>query len=114
MKKNLVYTISFLAVIASIMFVVRYSSAYSINETSLPLPSILNINPFDSDLFKNLVPNIDLGTTMPNLNLLNINNLSSNDFVSVLRAVAILAINLFLIVIQTVAGILKALLPFLT
>lgn len=45
--------------------------------------------------------------------LLNTKNLSGKDFGSALKAVAVLAINLFLIVIQTVASILKALLPFL-
>lgn len=45
--------------------------------------------------------------------LLNTKNLSSSDFGTALKAVAVLAINLFLIVIQTVASILKALLPFL-
>lgn len=45
--------------------------------------------------------------------LLNTESLSGKDFGSALKAIAVLAINLFLIIIQTVAAILKALLPFL-
>ena len=51
---------------------------------------------------------------MPSLNLLNTENLSASDLPGALKAVAVLAINLFLIVIQVVVGILKALLPFLS
>ena len=45
--------------------------------------------------------------------LLNTNDLNSGNLFKMLKAVAVLAINLFLIVIQVVVGILKALLPFL-
>ena len=47
------------------------------------------------------------------IKLIDLQNISSDDIFKSLRAIAILAINLFLIVIQVVAGILKALLPFL-
>lgn len=115
MKKNLVL-LNLLLVMLLAALTTSHSLAYSsIGSTPLPKPSI--IEPLDilkSDLFKNIVPNIGIGTTIPNLNLLNTKNLSGGDLVSVLRAIAVLAINLFLIVIQTVAGILKALLPFLS
>ena len=91
-------------------------------------------------LNKNLIPGVNvqnIGTTVPaalpnipNLPKLNISNLniggsdwgllnlktgdlSFNDLSSAFRSVLVLAINLFLIIIQTVAAILKALLPFL-
>jgi len=44
---------------------------------------------------------------------LDVKAISSGDIISALKAVAVLAINLFLIIIQTIAGILKALLSFL-
>lgn len=113
MKKNLVLMISLLIILSAALTASR-SLGYSAGSTPLPVPSI--IEPLDilkSDLFKNIIPNIGIGTTIPNLNLLNTKNLSGGDLTSALKAIAVLAINLFLIVIQTVAGILKALLPFL-
>jgi hypothetical protein len=56
------------------------------------------------------------GLSLPNLNLnlINTKDLSSKDITGSIKAVASLAINLFLIVIQTAGGILKALLPSLS
>lgn len=92
------------------------SFAYASDQgPNLPVPSL--INPLDylkEDLLKGAAQSTGIGTTIPDLNLLNTKNFSSGDVVSMLKAVAVLAINLFLIVIQTVAGILKALLPFLS
>ena len=53
------------------------------------------------------------GGGLGGIKLLNTSSLSTNDIPGALKSIAVLAINLFLIVIQTVAGVLKALLPFL-
>lgn len=83
------------------------------------------------DLFAPSLPDIqNIGTTIPSLtgvpklteinlgggswDILKGGNVSSNDLTGALKAIAVLAINLFLIVIQVVVGILKALLPFLS
>ena len=127
MKKKIILTVFTVVIIFSAVLITdRSSLAYSTSNTSLtplPLPSLTNpvdaLNNFDilknqSNLFKNITPMLGIGTTVPSLNLLNTSNLSGSDFTSALKAVAILAINLFLIVIQTTAAILKALLPFLS
>jgi len=94
------------------------SSGQSVNANLPPSPSL---NPLD--YLKNLpslggVTTQGIGTSVPSLpsfsRFLDTGNLSAGDVVSMLKAVAVLTINLFLIVIQTVAGILKALLPFLS
>ena len=75
------------------------------------------INPFDyfkNDTLKNAAQNIGVGTTVPSLRLLDTKDLSFSDIPGSLKAIATLAINLFLIVIQAVAAILKGLLPFLS
>lgn len=119
MKKSFPKIISVIILIMAV-FTPIHSLAYPINNTSpLSAPSLIDpLNILKSDLFKNSLPgfgNFNIGTTIPsfNLNLLNTNNLSSTDLTSALKAVLVLAINLFLIVIQTVVAILKALLPFL-
>ena len=78
------------------------------------------INPFDffkNDALKNAAQNINVGTTVPSLPIfkqfLDTKDLSFSDIPSSLKAIGVLAINLFLIVIQAVAAILKGLLPFL-
>ena len=55
----------------------------------------------------------DLGAS-GDFKVLNRESLSFDDILGGLKSVAVLAINLFLIVIQVVVGILKALLPFLS
>jgi hypothetical protein len=60
-------------------------------------------------LFKGFIS----GPASDQFKLFNTQNLSFDDLTGSLKSVAILAINLFLIVIRVVAGILKALLPFL-
>ncbi|MBI2669622.1 MAG: hypothetical protein HYX20_00525 [Candidatus Yanofskybacteria bacterium] len=120
MKKDFIQIIFLIVVIWMATLIPGRSFAYSTTggNTPLPLPSIIDpVDILKNNLLKNAIPNVgnfSIGTTIPNLNLLNTKNLSSGDLASVLKAVAVLAINLFLIVIQTVAGILKALLPFLS
>ncbi len=79
------------------------------------------VNPFDffkNDALKNAAQNIDVGTTVPSLPIfkqfLDTKDLSFSDIPGSLKAIGVLAINLFLIVIQAVAAILKGLLPFLS
>ena len=72
--------------------------------TAAPVPSL------SKGLFKGLIS----GTASEQFKLLNTKNLSFDDLTGSLKSIAVLAINLFLIVIQVVAGILKALLPFLS
>ncbi len=99
-----------------------YTSANPNQGPSLPT-FIDPLDIFKSDLLKNAaqqtgvgtaVPGLNLGGTPTNVNLLDLKDLSSGDFVSVLKAIATLAINLFLIVIQVVVAILRGLLPFLS
>ncbi|MDO8669069.1 MAG: hypothetical protein Q7K65_02120 [Candidatus Buchananbacteria bacterium] len=118
MKKDFVLITSLITVIWMVALIPNRSLAYSTDSTPLPMPSIIDsVEILKNNLLKNTIPsvgNFSIGTTIPSLNLLNTQNLSGNDLVGVLKAVAVLAINLFLIVIQTVAGILKALLSFLS
>ena len=89
--------------------------AYTSETPDTSVPSL--INPFDffkNDALKNAAQNIGVGTTAPILKLLNTKDLSFSDIPGSLKAIATLAINLFLIVIQAVAAILKGLLPFLS
>ncbi len=89
--------------------------AYTSGTPDTSGPSL--INPFDffkNDALKNAAQNIGVGTTVPSLQLLNTKNLSFSDIPSSLKAIGVLAINLFLIVIQAVAAILRGLLPFLS
>ncbi|MBI4160686.1 MAG: hypothetical protein HY506_02150 [Candidatus Yanofskybacteria bacterium] len=66
----------------------------------------------DTGLTKPLVD--QSGLDVANLGqFLNIKNWSKQDVLSGLKEVAVLTINLFVIVIETTAGILKALVPFL-
>lgn len=87
---------------------------------SLPIP---NVNPLNyvkpiNNLINTAAQNQGIGTSIPTLHtrlnsLASSKNFSTSDVLAGIKAGAILGINLFLIVIQTVAGILKALLPFL-
>ena len=89
--------------------------AYTSETPDTSVPSL--INPFDffkNDALKNAAQKTGIGTTVPSLQLLNTKNLSFNDIPGSLKAIATLAINLFLIVIQAVAAILRGLLPFLS
>lgn len=90
------------------------SFAYADNAILTDSATLDSFGSLKDNLFKNLTSSINIGTTVPSLRLVNADNLSSADLVSALRSVAVLAINLFLIVIQTVASVLKALLPFLS
>lgn len=115
---------------SSIFIAVLISLVFSL---TLFLPSIsfaASFNPLDA-LKNSLAPGLpgiqSIGTTAPTLpslsklsglsssdwKILNTSSLSFDDFGGALKSIAILAINLFLIVIQVIAGILKALLPFL-
>lgn len=92
--------------------------AYTSGDSSVSTPSLINpLDLFKSDLLKGAAQNVGASTVVPSLSnfkqILDTQNLSFNDISGSLKAIAVLAINLFLIVIQTVAGILKALLPFL-
>ncbi len=89
--------------------------AYTSGTPDTSVPS--SLNPFDffkNDALKNAAQNIGVGTTVPSLKLLDTKDLSFSDIPGSLKAVGVLAINLFLIVIQAVAAILKGLLPFLS
>ncbi len=89
--------------------------AYTSGTPDTSTPSL--INPFDffkNDALKDAAQKTGIGTTVPSLKLLDTKNLSFNDIPGSLKAIATLAINLFLIVIQAVAAVLKGLLPFLS
>ncbi len=92
--------------------------AYTSGNPDTSAPSL--INPFDffnSDVLKNAAQNTGISTVVPSLpsfNLLDTKNLSFSDIPGSLKAIGTLAINLFLVVIQAVAAILKGLLPFLS
>ncbi len=98
-------------------FVRANSFAYSAGTLpGSPLPSI-NIN---FDVLKKITNTIPVNLTggLPtvsgvNWNIFQNSSFSTSDLTGALKSIAVLAINLFLIVIQTVAGILKAFLPFL-
>ena len=114
MKKTPILIISFGFLV--FVLLIGGSSFASVGGQSPNLPA-LSFNPLDylnDDLLKGAARDTGIGTSVPNLNLINMENLSSGDIISMLKAVAVLAINLFLIVVQTVAGILKALLQFLS
>jgi hypothetical protein len=102
--------------LASFNGVFAYSSTDS--DQGISSPSLINpLDIFKSDFFKNAAQQLNVGTTTPtstNINLFDLKDLSSGDFVSVLKAIGTLAINLFIIVIQVVVAILKGLLPFLS
>jgi len=83
------------------------------------LPSLVNPLDYLKNIpLQGITQNLGVGTSIPSLSglsqFLDTKNLSSSDITSMLKAVAVLAINLFLIVIQVITGILKALLPFLS
>lgn len=114
------------------------SFAYTTNSAAPTLPLLPSVNPVD--YLKSILPKTGpsftgIGTSVPSIpSLQNLKNLlpsslggsgiskptsnttgfSTGDIGGSLKAIGVLAINLFLIVIQTVAGILKALLPFLS
>lgn len=90
--------------------------------SSSPINSLNRlIDPLDylDEITKKLPGLQNLGMTLPipqqfSIQTLGVSGLSFNDFPGAIKAIAVLAINLFLIVIQTTAAILKALLPFLS
>lgn len=92
----IVFTISGLVLAG---FTSASSHNFSIFPTSLPDISS-KINNVDVN-----VPNIS--------NLLNVKDLSVDNLIKILKEVASLAIRLFIVIVQTLADILKALLPFL-
>ena len=90
-----------------------------LNKQLIPsLPGLKSVNigttaPTLPDISGGLFKGFISGTASQQFKLLNTQNISFDDVTGSLRSIAVLAINLFLIVIQTVASILKALLPFL-
>ena len=88
----------------------------SFNLNSLPNPMDF-LNSIQSSSFlqgiKNFLPSGLTGDNSGNSSSISNLHFSTSDIPGSLKSIAILAINLFLIVINTVAGILKALLPFL-
>lgn len=117
MKKTLII---FILIVGLSVFILTVSDAFAYTSESSNT-SLSLINPFDflkNDILKSAAQNTGISTTVPSLPIfkqfLDTKNLSFNDISGSLKAIGALAINLFLIVIQTVAGILKALLPFLS
>lgn len=111
----LVFTVGLPVFVLTISDAFAYTSGNSDTST----PSL--VNPFDflkNDLLKNAAQSTGISTVVPGLpafkQFVDTKDLSFNDISGSLKAIGVLAINLFLIVIQTVAGILKALLPFLS
>lgn len=130
-----------LSIVGLLFFMIlssNHSFAYTggVSAPSLPLPSVNPVNYLKKTLnnyapqtqginmsvptlqnlrdLKNLLPkNLTGGNTGISKPTSNTASFSSGDVTSSLKAIGTLAINLFLIIIQTVAGILKALLPFL-
>ncbi|MBI2063588.1 MAG: hypothetical protein HYT65_01180 [Candidatus Yanofskybacteria bacterium] len=130
MKKfTTILTLVILIIFASSKYSLAHPSSGTGDDYNLPILSssspidVLNrlINPLDylNEITKKLPGLQNIGTTMPipqqfSMQTLGVSGLSFDDLPSALKAIAILAINLFLIVIQTTASILKALLPFLS
>ena len=115
--KTFAIVIAFVMIL--VLFFINKSSAYVTSGTPGPVQPFMGINPLNllnNNTIKNFVDQRGSGASLPsfNFNLLNTKNISSNDIWGSIKAIVSLAINLFLIVIQTVAGILKALLPFLS
>lgn len=134
--KTITFLITAVFITGFPIFIYGHVFAYSSVEDQLVSPKS---NPLDylqnNQLLQRLpgLNNFNIGTTIPALpsslpsnfkgffsgsnfgdfKLINIDSLSSQDLTGSLKSIAVLAINLFLIVIQVVAGILKALLPFL-
>ena len=102
------------------VFVLTTTNVFAYTPGTLNTSVSSLINPFDffkNDMLKNAAQNTGVSTAVPGLpsfNLLDTKNLSFSDIPGSLKAIAVLAINLFLIVIQAVAAILKGLLPFLS
>lgn len=102
--------------------------AYSAVSNPSALAFVNPLDIFKNDLLENAAQQLNVTTEVPsltgisrfglgtqwNIELLDFKNLSGGDAISVLKAIAVLAINLFLIVIQVVVAILKGLLPFLS
>lgn len=92
--------------------------AYASGTSDASAPSLINLfDFFKNDALKDAAQSTGVSTAVPSLPIfkqfLDTKDLSFNDIPSSLKAIAVLAINLFLIVIQAVAAILKGLLPFL-
>lgn len=128
-KVTTIFILALFLIFAFSRITFAYPSSGTGREYNLPMLSssspidVLNnlIDPLDylDQITKKLPGLQNIGTTMPipqqlSIQTLGISSLSFNDLPSVLKAIAVLAINLFLIVIQTTAAILKALLPFLS
>lgn len=90
-----------------------FSGSYKNSNNSLPALPNLKLPVGSKENVKGFLSGTSSDSEINFSRLLNTENFSSNDLGSGLKAVAVLAINLFLIVIQTVAAVLKALLPFL-
>lgn len=122
MKKPIIFSalIAFSILSISAGSLVR-AAGPNVDSAASNLPSFANPLDYLNDLTRGLsgVSNItgNVGAAIPGLSKLQdqiTSSFSSNDITGALKSFAALAINLFLIVIQTVAGILKALLPFLS
>jgi len=102
------------------LFFILFSNTFTYAASSQINP--LNYAKPVNNLINNTIKDQGINTSLPSLkNQIQkvkdsggVTSLSSSDFISGARSVATLAINLFLTVIQTVAGILKGLLPFLS
>ena len=138
MEKNKISGIVIAVVI--ILFVPSTSLASSTENENFGLNSLFMSaisNPFDylkTDLFGEAADSQSIGTTVPTIpklpglkdfivgssetngfgGLFDTDKLSRDDIGGSIKAVVVLAINLFLIIIQTVSGILKALLSLLS
>lgn len=121
---KIISTLAIVVMSASVLITFHGNSfaATQNNFLNPSVPSVPSINDTldflkTNDLFKNAAQSKGIDTSIPKLpnlkSFLDTKDLSFNDVSSSLRSIGILAINLFLIVIQTVAGILKGLLPFL-
>ncbi len=128
--KKIFFSMFVLCSVFVLFFLIAISNnsaiAYTANNASGVPSSLINPLDFVGGVTKGLTGPSGIGgnagTTLPSLSNLNtltngisgrLGGLSTSDLTGSLKAIASLAINLFLIVIQTVSGILKALLPFL-
>lgn len=141
-SQNFMNPKSFFATPILIFAVVLFSNFAFAYTADNPAPTVLPFNPVNrltnlkTDLFKGTVPSQNINTSVPTLpSLPNLNNLknflpkggsngsiktsstksfSTSDVGGGLKSIGVLAIRLFLIVIETVAAVLRALLPFLS
>ena len=126
----ILFVVVILLVFASGKYVFAHAAS-DIGDSDFDLPVLSSSSPINSlnrlidpldyldEITKKLPGLQNIGTTLPipqqfSIQTLGVGGLSFDDLPGALKAVAVLAINLFLIVIQTTAAILKALLPFLS